>query len=259
MQNELLNTIKKEILFLQIKYKALTESSFRFFRGTCHLFYEGLIKKIPVKYPTKIWICDDLHLENFGTYKGNNGLVYFDMNDFDKAILAPATWEVMRTLTSIYIVTVALKKQDIIADRLAACFINTYIKNILTGKPLAFERDITKGLIKTFITIASKRKSLKILEGRLLFKGIKASLKIINGKTVAIKDNLKKPILSSIKTWCKKNKYIHCKVCNTACLIAGAGSLGITRFIILMYDKIGKRYFFAVYERSIAILLTTFY
>ncbi|WP_419700597.1 DUF2252 family protein [Mucilaginibacter sp. NFX135] len=25
---------------VQLKYKAMTESPFRFFRGTCHLFYE---------------------------------------------------------------------------------------------------------------------------------------------------------------------------------------------------------------------------
>jgi uncharacterized protein (DUF2252 family) len=234
---------KRNPYFLQIKYKALTESPFRFFRGTCHLFYEDLVKKNTAKDPTKTWICGDLHLENFGTYKGNNGLVYFDLNDFDEAILAPATWEVMRALTSIYLATATLQKQRNIADKLAACFINTYLKNILSGKPLAFERATAKGLIKTFITTVSKRKAQNLLEGRLLFKGTEASLKIIKDKTVAIKDSLKKPILSSVKTWCKKNKYTNWKTCDAAYRIAGTGSLGITRFIILMYDKTGCKHF----------------
>lgn len=234
---------KRNPLFLQIKYKALTENAFRFFRGTCHLFYEDLIKKIPVKDPTKAWICGDLHLENFGTFKGNNGLVYFDLNDFDEAILAPATWEVLRALTSIYLATDALQNKDTLSEKLAICFIDAYIKNIITGKPLVFERATTRGLIETFIATVSKRKSQDLLEGRLVVKGTEASLKIIKGNTVAIKDGLKKSILSSVKTWCKKNKYLHWKACDAAYRIAGTGSLGVTRFIILMYDKTGKRYF----------------
>jgi len=234
---------KRNPFFLQIKYKALTENPFRFFRGTCHLFYEDLSKKSPVNDPTKTWICGDLHLENFGTFKGNNGLVYFDLNDFDEAILAPVTWEVMRALTSIYLATATLEKGQNTADRLAGYFMDTYLKNILSGKPLAFERATTKGLIKTFITTVSKRKAKSLLEGRLLFKGTEASLKIIQNKTVAIKDDLKKPILSSVKAWCKKNKYIHWKTCDATYRIAGTGSLGVNRFIILIYDKIGKRYF----------------
>jgi len=207
------------------------------------LFYEDLIKKIPVIDPTKTWICGDLHLENFGTYKGNNGLVYFDLNDFDEAILAPATWEVMRALTSIYLATDSLQNQDTFAEKLATRFIDIYLKNILTGKPLVFERATTKGLVKTFITVVSKRKSQNLLEGRLQFKGTEASLKIIKGKTAAIKDSLKGAIHSSVKTWCKKNKHIHWRVCDAAYRIAGTGSLGVTRFIILIYEKIGMRYF----------------
>ncbi|MGZ5255596.1 MAG: DUF2252 family protein, partial [Flavitalea sp.] len=30
---------------LPIKYKRIAENEFRFFRGTCHLFYEDLSKK----------------------------------------------------------------------------------------------------------------------------------------------------------------------------------------------------------------------
>ena len=37
------------------------------------------------------WICGDLHIENFGSYKGDNRLVYFDLNDFDESILAPVS------------------------------------------------------------------------------------------------------------------------------------------------------------------------
>src|ERR1700733_15940449 len=114
-------------VFLDIKYKALKESPFRFYRGTCHLFFEDLAKDPPVKDPTKIWICGDLHIENYGTYKGDNGLAYFDMNDFDEALLGPATWEILRTMTSIYLAAEELKVKGKIADELVACFFEHYL------------------------------------------------------------------------------------------------------------------------------------
>src|SRR4051812_17715226 len=79
---------------LPLKYDALAENIFRFYRGTCHLFYEDL-KGVDLPPSPLSWICGDLHLENFGSYKGDNGLVYFDLNDFDEGVLAPASWELV--------------------------------------------------------------------------------------------------------------------------------------------------------------------
>ncbi len=82
----------------------MTENAFRFFRGTCHLFYEDLAAAngFP-RCPLGGWICGDLHLENFGSFRSGNDQVYFDLNDFDEAALAPMTWEAVRLVTSIFI------------------------------------------------------------------------------------------------------------------------------------------------------------
>lgn len=229
---------------LKLKYKVLTESPFRFFRGTCHLFYEDLAKSNPMEDPTKTWICGDLHLENFGTFKGNNELVYFDLNDFDEAVLAPATWEIMRALTSIYLATPVLKKNASIVDKLANCFIDNYLTTILAGKPVVFERETTKGMIRTFISIAGKRKSQALLTERVEFNDTAhASLKMIKGKTLTIDKPTKTAIFLSVKKWCKHNNHIHWKVCDAAYRIAGTGSLGLNRYILLMYDTVCEKYF----------------
>src|ERR1700760_217002 len=86
-----------------LKYRLMMEHAFRFFRGTCHLFYEDLAAAEPLPLSPLAWICGDLHIENFGSYKGNNKLVYFDLNDFDEGLLAPASYEVVRMVTSIFI------------------------------------------------------------------------------------------------------------------------------------------------------------
>ena len=89
---------------LALKYDAMRKSKLAFFRGTAHLFWEDAHtsrKSLPTA-PLG-WACGDLHLENFGTFQGDNGLTYFDLNDFDEAALAPITWEVARLLASVYV------------------------------------------------------------------------------------------------------------------------------------------------------------
>jgi uncharacterized protein (DUF2252 family) len=94
---------------LELKYEAMAENVFRFFRGACHLFYEDLAKAAPLPLSPLAWICGDLHIENFGSYKGDNKLVYFDLNDFDEGLLAPASYELARMVTSIFIAFDSLK------------------------------------------------------------------------------------------------------------------------------------------------------
>jgi len=88
---------------LTLKYHAMRGSALAFFRGTCHLFYEDWPPDSPLNDAPLAWISGDLHIENFGSFRGDNRLVYFDINDFDEAVLAPATWEVARLLTSIHL------------------------------------------------------------------------------------------------------------------------------------------------------------
>lgn len=232
----------RQPVFMNIKYKALTDSPFRFFRGTCHLFYQDLAKNMPVKDNTGIWICGDLHLENFGSYKGANGLVYFDLNDFDEAILAPATWEILRVLTSIHLAVDVLKAERGVADKLVNCFFQNYVETILRGKPMVFERATTKGLVSTFIETVTKRKYKDLLRLKVEFKGKKALLKSIAGKTLPVTDELKKELHKTFDAWTKKKKIDHWRFCDASYRIAGTGSLGVERFVLLVADERMDKY-----------------
>ena len=46
----------------------MRENQFRFFRGTCHLFYEDMAEADDLPNSPLAWICGDLHLENFGSF-----------------------------------------------------------------------------------------------------------------------------------------------------------------------------------------------
>ena len=79
----------------------MRSSPFVFLRATCHLFYRRLPDLPLFADAPAVWSCGDLHLQNFGSYKGDNRLVYFDLNDFDEGVLAPASWDLVRFLTSV--------------------------------------------------------------------------------------------------------------------------------------------------------------
>ncbi len=93
----------RNALLLAHKYERMTEDLYRFFRATGHLFYSDFAQHFSTVDTSRVWGCGDLHLQNFGTYKAENRLVYFDINDFDDACLLPATWELGRMLTSIHL------------------------------------------------------------------------------------------------------------------------------------------------------------
>src|SRR5262245_49567980 len=119
---------------LESKYARMRTSPFVFMRGACHLFYERLASvDLPASVPLA-WACGDLHLENFGSYKGDNGLVYFDLNDFDESALAPASWDVVRLLTSLLTAAKSLRIERSEAQALCREFITAYASALESGE-----------------------------------------------------------------------------------------------------------------------------
>src|ERR1700761_3883310 len=116
-----------------LKYRLMLENPFRFFRGTCHLFYEDLAAATGFPAGPAGWICGDLHLENFGSYRSDNNQVYFDLNDFDEAILAPVTWEMVRLVCSIFLGFDALGIEKRKADKMVRLFFKSYTDTLKTG------------------------------------------------------------------------------------------------------------------------------
>src|ERR1039458_4524492 len=74
---------------LAMKYAKMEQSPFIFLRGAWHLFYDHLPDSPLFGDAPLAWCCGDLHFENFGSYKGDNRLVYFYINDYDEAALFP--------------------------------------------------------------------------------------------------------------------------------------------------------------------------
>jgi uncharacterized protein (DUF2252 family) len=91
---------------LSRKLEALSRSAFSFFRGTFHLMardvLQGRVPHAAAAAPEAL-IVGDLHLENFGVYRGASGALCFDVNDFDDVGMGPADFDLKRLCTSAYL------------------------------------------------------------------------------------------------------------------------------------------------------------
>ncbi|WP_162903341.1 DUF2252 domain-containing protein [Taibaiella koreensis] len=217
--------------FVRLKYQAMMESPFRFFRGTCHLFYEDLVRAIDWKDKTHTWICGDLHLENFGSYKGSNNVVYFDLNDFDEALKAPASWELVRFLTSIHVGAGSAGYTAGKAEMLARYAMDVYLDTLQKGKAVIIEKETATGLLQQFLTQVQQRKEPDFIKSKVKNDGILIDQK----KTYAISDKRKKVVAAAVEDWFEANlPDKKAKVQDVAFRIAGTGSLGVQRYILLV-------------------------
>lgn len=220
---------------LAMKYRKMRESSFVFLRGTCHLFYQRLPKAEVLANAPLAWVCGDLHLENFGSYKGDNGLVYFDISDFDEAALAPLSWDLVRFLTSVLVAARDLRASTSQARSLCKSFIDAYATQLATGKALWVERDTAQGLVKELLERVRVRTHKALLDERT--KRAQGSRRVDTDDKHALtakpRDRERVERLIATFARARKNPRFY-KVLDVARRVAGTGSLGVERWVVLV-------------------------
>ncbi len=229
-------------VMLAIKYKTMCANSFSFFRGTCHLFYEDLYKASNLQNSPLTWICGDLHLENFGSFKGDDHQVYFDLNDFDEAILAPAIWELLRMVTSIFVAFDNLNLDEAEAYNLAHKYLHTYTETLKRAKAIAIDPRTAKGIVCDFLTKVEKRKQKDLLKKRTT--KVNGHYAFLNDKikSIALNKELKMELVPFVENWMKSSIYANLdfKVIDSVFRIAGTGSIGAKRYLFLLESKKNK-------------------
>jgi uncharacterized protein (DUF2252 family) len=223
---------------LQRKYTAMRHDPFTFLRGTCHLFYAQLpVAKVLAKAP-HTWVCGDLHLENMGSYKGDNRLVYFDLNDFDEAALAPCSWELIRLLTSVHIAASSLSLSRDQANQLCRQFLNAYVGALRNGKARWIERDTATGMVGDLLSSLRGRLRPHFLDTRTERKGKVRKLRLDGRRALPVTDKQRDKVTALIqKIGARQPDPKFYKVLDVARRIAGTGSLGVDRYAILVEGK----------------------
>ena len=239
------NQTRNEAL-LDYKYKAMSENPFRFFRGTCHLFYEDLAKSDFVPDAPLSWICGDLHLENFGSFKSDNRQVYFDLNDFDEAILAPATLEILRMATSIFVAFDTLGIEIQKAEKMVALYLKTYANCLRNGKPDYIEPRTAKGIVCEFLSEANRQKQKAILRKRTRIEKKDLRINLKDSRHLKLKKELRQEIKEHMQTWLKLDEYspYNYTITDVVFRLAGTGSLALNRYELLLQssNKVGEKY-----------------
>jgi len=233
----------------ELKWNAMRESPFRFYRGTCHLFAEDFVKMYKYKPKVKAWICGDLHFENFGSYKGENRLVYFDLNDFDEAILAGPEPEVARFLTSIIIAAGQMKVAAIGLHKALHDIMASYVITIQRGKALMLEAEVAHGKFKKYFDqLRTFDREGFITKRTYKHKGA-LLLKPDNIHFLQLDDSRKAKIYEGLAPLLDSGRFQHFVFEDVAFRIAGTGSLGLERYCVLCFSKKkGKHYLIDIKE-----------
>jgi uncharacterized protein (DUF2252 family) len=223
---------------LALKYKAMRENAFRFYRGTCHLFYHDLPAQSPLLKSPMAWVCGDMHLENFGSYKGDNRLAYFDINDFDESALAPCLVDAGRLMCSLLLATSALGINQKEAKHLFHIFLDEYAATLSAGYIRPLEQETAKGVVKDLLDTVQLRKQKDFLTKRVVYKNGASKLIIDNLRTFKVDKASRQEVKTAIDQWRTKMKDpSFYEVLDVAYRVAGTGSLGLDRYIVLVAGK----------------------
>ncbi len=223
---------------LAMKYAKMATDPFVFLRGACNLFHDALPGDPLFSKPPLAWACGDLHFENLGSYKGDDRLVYFDINDYDEAALAPCTWDLVRLLTSVLCGAEMLHATE--DEAIGACrsMVQGYQDAMAGGKPLWVDRDKAEGPIADLLDGLKQRKRADFLDQRTTKHKGSRSLRIDTGKALPASEAQRQKVAEFMQGFAEtQDKPDFYKVLDIARRIAGTGSLGVERYVILVEGK----------------------
>lgn len=168
-------------------------------------------------------------------------MIYFDMNDFDEAMLMPVLWELARMAVSVQLSAeeagLSVKKKNALVEILLTAYRHTIEK----GKPLVMERQAARGLIKKMIRRVEDRKEMELIKKRTQKNNPD---KLLPGeKLLALPKKEKTELVDDFNAWLKKGIHQELQAVDAGFRIAGTGSIGIRRYVLLLSDKIntGKK------------------
>ena len=155
------------------KFRKMAATPFAFYRGSAALFYAVMAEDDDPMAGGKtgrVWIQGDLHAANFGTYMNSEGVLVFDVNDFDEAYVGPFTWDIKRLAASLTL----LGYQKAMSDEEIGLMIETVVRSYVeqvgrfareeSDQGFALTLSNTEGKLLDVIRAARLRTRVELLE-----------------------------------------------------------------------------------------------
>lgn len=220
---------------LHLKYKAMHKDALAFFRGTCHLFCADWPRHSRLDETPPVWVCGDLHVENFGAYRGDDRLVYFDIADFDESALAPCAWDLARLAASAFLAARVHGLDRPSARALCRGFLDAYRATLREGKARWIERSVAQGLVRAVLHRALRESRSTFLSERTERGAGRRKLAIDGKHTLAADARDRERVEGFIRDFAERTRAPDFfRLLDVARRIAGTGSLGLERYTLLV-------------------------
>ena len=219
---------------LRLKFTKMRKSPFLFLRGSAHLFHARM-QRVPLKPAPAAWCCGDMHLENFGSYQGPNGLAYFDINDFDESALAPASCDLLHLLTSLWLAAdeLALGKDD--TRSLARAMLDAYADALAGGKAQWLDPRTADGPVGLLLERVGTRQQADLLARRSTGTGRRRRLRVDGRHALPAGEAQVERVCAFMAGFAARQPYDDFfDVLDVARRVAGTGSLGLDRYVVLV-------------------------
>ena len=96
---------------LDTKHEKMVDGPFPFLRATYWRWAETILQVCPeLANAPSVLAVGDIHLENFGTWRDEDGRLVWGVNDFDEAAEMPYVLDLVRLATSAVLVRPALPR-----------------------------------------------------------------------------------------------------------------------------------------------------
>ena len=228
---------------LRRKLAALAATPFQFFRGTFHLMAWDVMKgRVPGAQAAapEGMIVGDLHLENFGIYRGASGALVFDVNDFDDVGIGPLDLDLKRLCTSALLLPglawgVRLNAARAIArawqeemEKMGGRFpIPAWTEEKAEGRVAELLKESGRKTREVMIAKAAPEKGhARLVQGERFVRPAKAWVQVVEHALAEYLDSLKQlKAPDAPRGW---------EILDVAYRFKGTGSLGRLRFTVLL-------------------------
>ena len=150
---------------LATKMQKMAVSPFAFYRGTAHIFYKDMTTLPNSAYvnsqTSAAWLEGDMHLQNLGGMRDNNGNNVFDTTDFDEGYLGPYIWDLRRMAVAILLAAKENGLSSSDAKDVVRNFLDAYLNKMSdfkgTNDELSYRLDNgnTNGVVQDLIQSAA--------------------------------------------------------------------------------------------------------
>ena len=111
-------------------------------------------------------------------------MVYFDLNDFDEAVLAHPSWEISRFMCSLFLAGKELNLVESFIQNSAEVVLTAYVEALQVGKAYAVEKESIDGILKKYIKAVSERDPIEFLNSKSVLSGKNQRKLLIDHKKI---------------------------------------------------------------------------